>query len=62
MHGVYRKIMLAEIRLNELVVLEKIGEKLRMPRGNAMGFAQLGELRLSKDPRGLKQPLICRSA
>jgi len=54
--------MLAKPRLNELVVLEKIGKKLRMPPGSAISFTSVGKLRLSEDPRRLKQPIICRSA
>jgi hypothetical protein len=61
MPGVSGKIVLAKPRLNELVVLEKVGEKLRMPPGNAIPFTSVGKLRLSKDPRRLKQPIICRS-
>ena len=59
MRGVSGKIVLAKPRLNELVVLEKLGEKLRMPPGNAIPFTSVGNLRLSKDPRCLKQPIIC---
>jgi hypothetical protein len=58
MRGVSGKIALAELRLN---VLEKVGERLRMPPGNAIPFTSVGKLRLSEDPRGLKQPIICRS-
>jgi hypothetical protein len=58
MRGVAGKIVLAEPRLNELVALEKVGEKLRMPPGNAIPFTSIGKLRLSEDPCRLKQPVI----
>jgi hypothetical protein len=62
MRGVSGKIVLAKPRLNELVVLEKVGEKLRMPPRNTVLFTSVGKLRSSEDPRRLKQPMICRSA
>jgi hypothetical protein len=61
MRGVSGKIVLTKPRLNELVVLEKVGEKLRVPPRNAIPFTSVGKLRLSEDPRRLKQPIICRS-
>jgi hypothetical protein len=61
MHGVSGKIVLAERRLNELGALEKLGKKVRMPPGNAIGFAGRGKLRRSEGPRRLKQPIKCRS-
>jgi hypothetical protein len=57
MRGVSGKVVLAEPRLNELVALQKPGEKVRMAPGNAIGFAALGEFRLSEDPCRLEQPI-----
>ena len=52
--------MLAELRLNEPVMPEKIGKKVCMPPGNALRFTPLGKLRLREGPRRLKQPIKCR--
>src|ERR1700744_2162914 len=55
--SVFRKVLLPEPRLNNLVVLEKLGKKGRVSSGDAIRF-RLGELSSSIAARGVEQPII----